>query len=111
MAEPGPGETVRPYSYPEIRPAATGPAGRSLLDLGELPLRFSAIAGSRPLTVQEVAAWSPGQVVELDRSPTDSIDIEVNGRLIATGHVVLDDAVVSVRVSEIVTGPRRRRRG
>ncbi len=111
MPEPRPGETVRPYSYPEIGVAAVGPAGRRLAELGELALRVSAIAGSRPLMVQEVAAWSPGQIVELDRSPTDSIDIEVNGRLIATGHVIIDDDVVSVRIGEFVTGPRRRRRG
>lgn len=111
MSESGPGEAVRPYSYPEVADSPLTPAGRELLALGELSLRLSAIAGSRPTSVQQVAAWTPGQVVELDRSPTDSIDIAINGRLVGTGHVIIDDGLVSVRIGEFIGQRSRRRRG
>jgi flagellar motor switch protein FliN/FliY len=61
--------------------------------------------GRTRLSVRELLALSPGDVLELDRAAGSPADLLVNGRLIARGEVVVVDEDFALRVTEIVANP------
>lgn len=61
-------------------------------------LRF----GQRQLTLREVLDLSSGSVVELDRHVEESIELLLDGRVIARGEAVVVDGNYGLRVSEVV---------
>lgn len=71
----------------------------------DVPMVVEAILGSTELTVKEVLEIGPGSVVELDRTYGESVDLFLNGRLVARGDVVIIGDNFGVRITEIlVTG-------
>lgn len=58
--------------------------------------------GRTRLSVRELLALTPGDVIELDRAAGSPADLLVNGRLIARGEVVVVDENFALRVTEIV---------
>jgi flagellar motor switch protein FliN/FliY len=58
--------------------------------------------GRTRLSVRDLLALTPGDVVELDRAAGSPADLLVNGRLIARGEVVVLDENFALRVTEIV---------
>ena len=61
--------------------------------------------GRTRLSVRELLALCPGDVLELDRAAGSPADLLVNGRLIARGEVVVVDEDFALRVTEIVAQP------
>lgn len=59
--------------------------------------------GRTRMSVRELLALSPGDILELDRAAGSPADLLVNGRLIARGEVVVLDEDFALRVTEIVT--------
>jgi flagellar motor switch protein FliN/FliY len=59
--------------------------------------------GRTRLSVRELLALTPGDVIELDRAAGSPADLLVNGRLIARGEVVVVDENFALRVTEIVS--------
>ena len=99
--------SVRPFSYPEVAWSAGSGAGRALEQLGHVPLTLAAVAVGRPTSLHQVASWAVGDIIELDRAPTDPVDLRLNGRFIGRGHIVVDDDELSVRVGDLADGERR----
>jgi flagellar motor switch protein FliN/FliY len=66
--------------------------------------------GRTHLSVRELLALTPGDVIELDRAAGSPADLLVNGRLIARGEVVVVDENFALRVTEIVASPPASRR-
>ena len=62
----------------------------------------SAELGRTTMTVRDLLALSPGEVLELDRAAGSPADLLVNGRLIARGEVVVVDEDFGLRVTEII---------
>jgi flagellar motor switch protein FliN/FliY len=62
--------------------------------------------GRTRLSVRELLALCPGDVLELDRAAGSPADLLVNGRLIARGEVVVVDEDFALRVTEILAQPR-----
>lgn len=58
--------------------------------------------GRATMTVRDLLALSPGEVLELDRAAGSPADLLVNGRLIARGEVVVVDEDFGLRITEIV---------
>jgi flagellar motor switch protein FliN/FliY len=58
--------------------------------------------GRTRMSVRELLALAPGDVLELDRAAGSPADLLVNGRLIARGEVVVVDEDFALRVTEIV---------
>lgn len=59
----------------------------------EIPLNAQAILGRRSLTVSQALGLKPGAVVQLDRRIGEPLEIEVNGKVIALGEIVVMDEV------------------
>jgi flagellar motor switch protein FliN len=75
-----------------------------LLDVElEATLRF----GCRELLLGEVLDLGPGDVVQLDRTVRDPVDLVVGDKIVARGEVVLVNGNFGLRVTEVAT-PRKR---
>ena len=74
-----------------------------LLDVEvDVSLRF----GSRELAIRELLATGPGDVLELDRTIHDPVDLVVGDKIVARGEVVLVNGNFGLRVSEVAE-PRK----
>jgi flagellar motor switch protein FliN/FliY len=90
----------RPFHDPfdDKRTSVVG-AIDTLLDV---TLQLTVELGNTQMTVRQVLDLQKGSVVELNRIAGDSVDVFVNGRLIARGEVVVVDDKFGVRVTELV---------
>lgn len=69
-------------------------------------LRVWAELGRANLPVGRAVGLASGSIVELDRAVDDPVDLFVNGRLFASGRLVLaDDGEWAVRIEEISSAP------
>ncbi len=80
--------------------AAQGLRGVELLH--GVAMEVTVELGRTRLSVRELLALCPGDVIELDRAAGSPADLLVNGRLIARGEVVVVDEDFALRVTEIV---------
>ena len=69
--------------------------------LSDIPLEVTVELGRAVLTVSDLLALRPGSVVELTAGAS-TVDVVVNGRLVARGDVVVVEDSFGVRVTEIV---------
>src|SRR5438552_18430780 len=76
-------------------PPAPQPDSQSALAL-EIDLGATDVAPADLVKVREQ------DVVPLDKSADDPVDLLIDGRVVARGHLVLLDDIVCVRVSEIL---------
>lgn len=60
-----------------------------------------ALLGSGQMTIGQLSKLAKGDVVTLDRSPADPVDIRVNGKTIARGEIVTVDDRFAIRLTEI----------
>jgi flagellar motor switch protein FliN/FliY len=99
---------ARPVASPGSTVAAPAAAGRTGLDLlHDVEMEVTAELGRTRMTVRELLSLSPGTIVELDRVAGSPADLLVNGRLIASGEVVIIDENFGLRITEIaVPGDR-----
>ncbi len=77
-------------------------ASRGVELLHGVAMEVTVELGRTRLSVRDLLALSPGDVIELDRAAGSPADLLVNGRLIARGEVVVLDENFALRVTEIV---------
>jgi flagellar motor switch protein FliN len=78
-----------------------GLAGPSEILRG-VKLRVCAEIGRATMPAADAVSLPPGGLVELDRGPEEAVDVLVNGRLFATGRIVLVDDEWAVRIEEVL---------
>lgn len=100
------GETPSAVSSAPSQPARGDLAGRPGIELLHgVAMDVTVELGRTRLSVRELLALTPGDVIELDRAAGSPADLLVNGRLIARGEVVVIDENFALRITEIVTNP------
>jgi len=104
---------VEPARFPDLGPdLGTGATTRGAFPRGvaqaldirllsDIPLEVTVELGRAVLTVNQLLALRPGSVVELTAGAS-TVDVVVNGRLVARGDVVVVGDSFGVRVTEIV---------
>jgi flagellar motor switch protein FliN/FliY len=79
--------------------------GEHLIDginpLHQIKARLSVCVGEIVLTVGELVKARQGQVLELDRTMEQAVDILLEGRVIARGQLVAVDDHFAVRITEL----------
>ncbi len=90
---------------PFTSPAALTVASRGVELLHGVAMEVTVELGRTRMSVRELLALCPGDVLELDRAAGSPADLLVNGRLIARGEVVVVDEDFALRVTEIVAQP------
>jgi flagellar motor switch protein FliN/FliY len=93
---------VAPAALPDLGPGAAPGRQRDLHLLADVPMNVTVELGRALMQVRELLSLEPGSVVELDRAAGASVDVLVNGTLVARGDVVVVDDQLGVRITEIV---------
>ena len=70
--------------------------------IGDVPVRVTVELGRCKMTIGDVLKLGPSSVVELDKAAGDSLDVRVNGQLIAKGEAVVVNERFGVRLTSIV---------
>jgi type III secretion system YscQ/HrcQ family protein len=70
--------------------------------LGDIPIAVVVELGRVQLTADEVIRLRAGQLIELGRSPTDPVDLVVNGKLLAKGELVEIEGALGVKLLNLV---------
>ena len=63
---------------------------------------LSALVGCSELTVKELFNLKEGELLKLDKNTNDTIDIYLDGKIIARGELVAIDDQFGVRITEIL---------
>lgn len=92
-------------SMPAAGPGQASGGGRSwgIEMLRDVEMEVTCELGRTRMTVRQLLALAPGDVVELDRLAGSPADLLVNGTLLARGEVVVVDESFGLRITEIVT--------
>jgi len=107
LQQPSPIVDVRPAEFSPI--TAKNIAGNpSRIDLvSDIPVRVTVELGRTRRNISEILNMSAGSIIELDKMAGESVDVLVNGKLIAKGEVVVIDENFGVRVTEIISAASR----
>jgi flagellar motor switch protein FliN/FliY len=96
---------IAPSAAPSAVPSAVPdprPLPRGIEMLHGVDMEVTVELGRARLTVRDLLALTPGNVLELDRAAGSPADLLVNGRLIARGEVVVVDEDFGLRITEIL---------
>jgi flagellar motor switch protein FliN len=69
--------------------------------IGHVEVTCEAVLGSGTLTIAQLEKLAAGDVVPLDRSPADPVEVRINGKIIARGEIVTLDNRFAVRLTEV----------
>lgn len=83
-----------------------GSGNRNLDLLLDIEVDASLRFGSREIAIRELLATGPGDVLELDRTISDPVDLVVGDKIVARGEVVLVNGNFGLRVTEVAE-PRK----
>jgi len=76
----------------------------------DVPVTLSREVGRARLPIRNLLQLNQGSVVELERGAGESLDVFVNGTLIAHGEVVVINDRFGVRLTDVVSPSERIRR-
>jgi type III secretion system YscQ/HrcQ family protein len=101
VKEEAPEETEEEMVLGDEEPVSQ--SSEDLLNLApDIPVQVVVVMGRKSVTVKDLLAMRMGQVVDMDRAPTEPVDLVVGGKLIAKGELVEVDGKLGVRVLKII---------
>ncbi|NRA85226.1 MAG: flagellar motor switch protein FliN [Gammaproteobacteria bacterium] len=85
--------------------ASTGDA--RLDGILDIPVTISMEVGRSNITIRNLLQLNQGSVIELDRVAGESLDVLVNGTLIAHGEVVVVNDKFGIRLTDVISQTER----
>ena len=80
------------------------PRGKNDLDLIlDIPLELSVELGRTKMLVNNLLQLGQGSIIDLNKPAGETLDICVNGKLVARGEVVVVDEKYGIRVTDIAS--------
>ena len=92
---------------PTQTPAGVAPTNDRLDAVLDVDLPLVVRFGRAVMPLRALADLGPGSVVDMGRSPDESVELLVGDRLVARGEVVIVAGNYGVRITELVGGVRR----
>ena len=80
-------------------PSAGQSAGHAMLPNINLPVMVAL--GRSFMSIHDILKLKPGQILELNKSPNEPVDLIVNGKVVARGELVDVDGRLAVRLIKI----------
>lgn len=71
----------------------------------DIPVQVSVELGRKTVPIGDVVQLGPGSVVELGKAAGESLDLFVNGKLVAKGEAVVVGEKYGIRIVEVVHAP------
>ncbi len=100
-------ETVELEELTEEDAPITGEEKRKLDAILDIPVTISMEVGRSNISIRNLLQLNQGSVVELDRVAGESLDVLVNGTLIAHGEVVVVNDKFGIRLTDVVSQVER----
>ena len=76
----------------------------------DVPVTLSLEVGRTRLPIRSLLQLSQGSVVELERAAGESLDVFVNGTLVAHGEVVVVNEKFGIRLTDVISPADRIRK-
>ena len=73
----------------------------------DVPLDLSVVLGRSKKTIKDILSFNTGSVIELEKLTDEPLEILLNGKLIATGEVVVINENFGVRITNILSQKQR----
>ena len=89
------------------QPIGLGSDNPNLEVILDIPVKISMEVGNTDITIRNLLQLNQGSVIELDRLAGESLDVLVNGTLIAHGEVVVVNEKFGIRLTDIVSPSER----
>ncbi|MDO6705185.1 MULTISPECIES: flagellar motor switch protein FliN [unclassified Photobacterium] len=80
---------------------------RRLDSIMDIPVTISMEVGRTKISIRNLLQLNQGSVVELDRLAGESLDVLVNGTLIAHGEVVVVNDKFGIRLTDVISQTER----
>ncbi|MBD1556051.1 flagellar motor switch protein FliN [Vibrio sp. S9_S30] len=106
----GGGDDVEAAPLEELsnEPAPISEDERRKLDtIMDIPVTISMEVGRSQISIRNLLQLNQGSVVELDRVAGESLDVLVNGTLIAHGEVVVVNDKFGIRLTDVISQTER----
>jgi len=68
----------------------------------DVPVQVSVELGKRSILISDLISLGPGSVIELGKAAGESLDVLVNGKLVARGEAVVVGEKYGVRIVEVI---------
>ncbi|MGF1758352.1 flagellar motor switch protein FliN [Photobacterium sagamiensis] len=101
-AQPAPLEELTDESSP-----ISDDERRKLDSIMDIPVTISMEVGRTQISIRNLLQLNQGSVVELDRIAGESLDVMVNGTLIAHGEVVVVNDKFGIRLTDVISQTER----
>ncbi len=101
-AQPAPLEELTDESSP-----ISDDERRKLDSIMDIPVTISMEVGRTQISIRNLLQLNQGSVVELDRIAGESLDVMVNGTLIAHGEVVVVNDKFGIRLTAVISQTER----
>ncbi len=88
-------------------PPITDDERRKLDTIMDIPVTISMEVGRSKISIRNLLQLNQGSVVELDRIASESLDVMVNGTLIAHGEVVVVNDKFGIRLTDVISQTER----
>ncbi|TWX64954.1 flagellar motor switch protein FliN [Colwellia sp. C1TZA3] len=85
----------------------SGEDKRKLDAILDIPVTISMEVGRSNISIRNLLQLNQGSVVELDRVAGESLDVMVNGTLIAHGEVVVVNDKFGIRLTDVISQVER----
>jgi len=95
-------EELEDESTPQLMP--TDAKLEAILDI---PVTISMEVGRSNISIRNLLQLNQGSVIELDRVAGESLDVLVNGTLIAHGEVVVVNDKFGIRLTDVISQTER----
>ncbi|RHW75989.1 flagellar motor switch protein FliN [Colwellia sp. RSH04] len=96
-------EPVELEELTEDEPPISGEEKRKLDAILDIPVTISMEVGRSHISIRNLLQLNQGSVVELDRVAGESLDVLVNGTLIAHGEVVVVNDKFGIRLTDVIS--------
>ncbi len=98
---------VQKAEFPDFEEAGSQPLPQNMELIKDVPLQVTVRLGKSRMTIEEILDLGEGSIIELDKLAGETVDLLVNGKLIAKGEVVVIDENFGFRVKDIVSPKER----
>jgi flagellar motor switch protein FliN len=111
-------DPAQPAAFEALSEGAAAPAPTAGAKGGEVnidvildvPVTLSMEVGRTRIPIRNLLQLNQGSVVELDRAAGESLDVYVNGTLIAHGEVVVVNDKFGIRLTDVISPAERIRK-
>lgn len=104
------GIPVTPVQFPNLSQGMRPEIPSNIDLIMDVPMQLVVELGRTKMLIRDILELGAGSVVELDRLAGESVDVLVNGKLIAKGEVVVIDENFGIRITSIVSPAERIKR-